>query len=1018
MKEPTLNKWAKKCIFLLIYCFHTFCLSSQIPQQLQFKHLSVESGLPSSFVNCFFKDATGFLWLGTHSGGLARFDGQRLKSYPLENVHEIMGFIKDSAENLYVGTDNGLYVLRKNASNFQPINLPISKEKKENSCLINPLYIDKNNKLWLFITCQWGLYTLDLKTLALNKVTDKLAERLSFYPTQPYQDVKWCVSVASEGLTITTFQNDTVKESFTVLDAISRLPKFNIASHFTIENDSIIWLGTTLGLMRYNRITTDLKVFNSYRNQKISNFARPRLINNSTLVVGTLAQGLFFFDKKTESFTAQFTHHPTMPKSLSSNSVDDIWVDNALNIFVIAPSYGVDYTSLNAPLFQNIFTKKEAFDNGLNGNEIACSVENAQGEIYLGTKTDGIVTVSATGKSQVFKQNHLLLNKAVNSILFLDNTPQSAILVGTNGGLQLFRNGLIKNILEHETVNNITRHNATTFFISTYNNLYSLDLKSDNSFSLKPVKGVAEGAHRYNWNVFYNAAHTPFALLEYGSLIASLSYKNQSWQMDKSFWFPFSVANDTPSVKNDIATFCSYKGLFKINLDNFSWEVQSQLHDVSLNQVKKVFALGEKNYFVITEKNIFHITPQKINYYSSSDGLSASSLESKACFMLKNGSLFLSGNNGGNIFTSNTSQSTKKNDEIIITDVILNDSIEVRLQNPYLSLPFNQNTLTISFAHSDFTLPTTPILAYRLKNFDSNWLSATPSATVRYSNLPEGDYVFEVRYLDSDTVLKSVFISIAPPFYRTWWFMTLVLLGCIGLISGIIFSYLNRIKREEKRKLELERLKIEAETKALRAQMNPHFIFNCINTIDGYIVTNRPILASAYLQKFSKLIRLVLENSLHETVLIKEDIQALELYIQLEIERFDNSFGYSIEIHDTIINKTLKIPPLLIQPFVENAILHGLRHKTEGLGLVKVVFMPENNFIRVAIDDNGIGRQKAQQLQLSKSSTHISRGIQVTLDRIKTLEMTYNYDADFKIIDKNEGGTQVSFRISELGTHS
>lgn len=1002
--------------FLYCLIFPSFLLlfgrnscTAQVAEQLQFKHLTVESGLPSAIVSCLYKDKAGFLWIGTHSGGIARFDGQRLKHFPMEKVYEIISIIEDLDGNIYAGTNAGLFVLKKEASSFQKIVIAGLVEEEE-GCWTNVVYIDKNNKLWLSFTCQWGLYTLDLKTFALVKVIDTIAERLSIYPKKPFETVKWCVSVASEGFVLTHFENDKAVRSEAQLNDRYDLPKFNIANHFMAENDSIIWLGSTLGLLRFNIKTKQLGIFNTFKGQKITNFVRPNFINDSLIVVGTEANGLLFFDKNRQKFVQAYTHHAAMPKGISSNHLDDVFVDNEQNIFAVAPSYGIDYATFAKPIFQNIFTKKEAFDKGLGDNDITFAIENNREDIYLGTKMNGILIMPKNGKLQLFPQNAQLRNKTINTLFFTDSTPNSPILVGTNGGLQLFSGKNVRNILENEIVYSVSQYDKNTYFVSTFNNLYVLNLIG-NRAELQAVKGVAEGAHRYNWNVFFDAAHTPFALLEYGNLLATLVYKNKHWELGQSKWLPLIVVNAPPSVQNNIATFCTYKGLLKVNLADFSWSIQSEIQQNALSQAVKFFYWNENEYFTITDKNTYYVLDGQATHYSTSDGLSSNHFEAKACFLLKNGDLFLGGNNGGNIFKRQKKSTKNSLKEVIFTDILLNDSLEIRLTNSFLNLPYDKNTLTIAFAHTDFTLPNTPILAYRLKNFDTHWLPSTPAATVRYGNLPEGNYVFEVRYKDSDKILKQIWIKIEPPFYRQYWFVLACFSGILACFYLFFRAYLKHIKKEARQKSEFERLKIEAETKALRAQMNPHFIFNCINTIDGYILTNQPLLASAYLQKFSKLVRLVFQNSQYEQVAIEEDIQALDLYLQLETERFDNSFAYSFDISAAILKNKATIAPLLIQPFVENAILHGLRPKKNGRGYVNIALVEEKNAIRITIDDNGIGREKAAFLKQNRVEVHKSRGIQVTLDRLKTLEMMYNYDADFKIIDKIEG-TTVSFLVA------
>ncbi len=188
--------------------------------------------------------------------------------------------------------------------------------------------------------------------------------------------------------------------------------------------------------------------------------------------------------------------------------------------------------------------------------------------------------------------------------------------------------------------------------------------------------------------------------------------------------------------------------------------------------------------------------------------------------------------------------------------------------------------------------------------------------------------------------------------------------------------------------------------KALRAQMNPHFIFNCMNTIDAYIHKNNTDEASGFLHKFSSLIRLVLENSQYAFIPIQKDMDALKLYIELEQQRHDHSFTYQIDLPQRMIEKNYKIPPLLIQPYAENAILHGLRHKTNGPGELKITFVEEKSQVVCLVEDNGIGRTAAAALYSERTRHHQSLGLKVSEERIEALGTAANDIPVITITDK------------------
>ncbi|MEO5890421.1 MAG: two-component regulator propeller domain-containing protein [Ferruginibacter sp.] len=182
----------------------------------------------------------------------------------------------------------------------------------------------------------------------------------------------------------------------------------------------------------------------------------------------------------------------------------------------------------------------------------------------------------------------------------------------------------------------------------------------------------------------------------------------------------------------------------------------------------------------------------------------------------------------------------------------------------------------------------------------------------------------------------------------------------------------------------------KARLEALRAQMNPHFIFNCLTSIDNLIQMDEKEKATLYLSKFARLIRSILENSINNTVPCWKDMETLQLYLELESLRFDNKFSYQVAIADEILNGDYKVPPLVIQPFVENAIHHGLLNKIEGEKNLLIHVSVINNQIHYLIEDNGVGRVKANAYKQLNKPSHQSMGMQITTDRINLFNQNKN----------------------------
>jgi hypothetical protein len=256
----------------------------------------------------------------------------------------------------------------------------------------------------------------------------------------------------------------------------------------------------------------------------------------------------------------------------------------------------------------------------------------------------------------------------------------------------------------------------------------------------------------------------------------------------------------------------------------------------------------------------------------------------------------------------------------------------------------------------------------------------------------------------------------------------IVLLGVI-VMRNILLKRKNEVNRRnlvekelQLQKLEAERTKSEFQQKtselemqALRAQMNPHFIFNSLNSINRFILQNNKLQASGYLTKFSRLVRLILQNSQAPLIPLESELEALQLYLELETLRFDHHFDYTIHVNEDVDSSTRKVPPLIIQPYAENAIWHGLMHKEEK-GHLDIEIAELENVLLCKIKDDGVGRKKAAELKSKSASTYKSMGMRITADRMALLKQKKTTDSyitinDLTLPDGNPGGTEVTLKL-------
>ncbi|AWV98119.1 sensor histidine kinase [Arcticibacterium luteifluviistationis] len=269
------------------------------------------------------------------------------------------------------------------------------------------------------------------------------------------------------------------------------------------------------------------------------------------------------------------------------------------------------------------------------------------------------------------------------------------------------------------------------------------------------------------------------------------------------------------------------------------------------------------------------------------------------------------------------------------------------------------------------------------------------SPIITIFDLPAGNYEFQ--FMDSENNTETTKIAfklvINKPWYKTWWFWGL---GFICLFS-MLYGREKYIKSQEEEEKEQQKKIIGLELRTLQLQMNPHFIFNALNSIQSYVISQDTLKANSYLTKFAHLIRMFLDSSRNRYISISEEITLLELYVEMENLRFQNKFDYKISIEKTVDTMT-EIPTMLLQPFVENAINHGLRYK-ENKGNLEVSFTDEDSYITCTVKDDGVGRKVSMKIQQASRKGYKSQGLKITEERLATYNRLNNSNIEFSVND-------------------
>ncbi len=287
-------------------------------------------------------------------------------------------------------------------------------------------------------------------------------------------------------------------------------------------------------------------------------------------------------------------------------------------------------------------------------------------------------------------------------------------------------------------------------------------------------------------------------------------------------------------------------------------------------------------------------------------------------------------------------------------------------------------------------------------------------------NLKEANYESQIQRTQEKANMKVAVVNKQKQLQLYIFIFVFIIIGVL-ITTFIRNAKLNRRKQqlqfqatEVKAQLEVAALTQQAselEMQTLRSQMNPHFIFNCLSSINRFILKNKTEEASDYLTQFSRLIRMVLNNSKQSFISLEDELETLRLYLEMERLRFKNSFDYVINLPDDIEVENIFIPPLLLQPFAENAIWHGLMHKQEK-GFLNFDFSAEDKFLICIINDNGIGREQAELLKSKSVEKQKSMGLKITSERLSLLNNNSNEQTFFTIEDLvDENGKAIGTRV-------
>jgi ligand-binding sensor domain-containing protein len=1009
------------------------------------ENVRIDKGLSQNSVYSIFQDSDGFLWIGTWDG-LNQYDAynftiyskkQGLSNETVRTLHEHNGF-------LWVGTENGLNSINLTTGEVREYTSIVSDTTSLTNNWINHIFIDHLNRLW--VSTAAGLSMFRYKTDDFTQVFgrdygDPMRSNNFTMMSQDLDNNFWIAT--NYGLAYYEPVTTVITRFFRKPDDPSSLPSNIINSVITDENGRV-WVGTARGLAYYIPETRQFKTIDLTLDQD-GVIRQPEVTSlawesGHGLWVGTNGNGLFHVDANGDKLTSH-THSPNRPYTISDNRIQHIYIDNQ-GIIWVGTFNGLNKIDRNAPRFK-LYRNDPGQLNSLRNNSVWCFLEVAPDKVWIGT--DGGITIFDPIRFTFDFITHIPGNSnslSDNQVRCIHQDKQGRFWIGTrNRGLNLYNpvnESFIHYIYQSRDTTSISDNfifkiaetGDGTIWVGTNNGLNRFDPLT-NSFIRYQYK--AENSNSLPNNKIYSLYVSPEDELWISTENGFARYRSESDDFE-TYRIPESklranrvYTNQFFSASVDDEGFfwlgTRGGGLVRFDQANESFEIFTQTDGLPNNVVYGAIMDNDNRLWLTTNWGIsrYDKNDQSFITYEVTDGLQSNEFNLNAAKRVSNGEIYVGGMNGFNVFLPETIKINKQPPPVRITDFkIFNLSQPFNLRDgDTLMLTHHDNFFSFEFTALDFRNPNKNKFRFKLHNYDADWVERSADKRfAEYANIRPGNYRFTVLASNSDGYWNnegaSLMIIVKPPWYATNLFRALfmaLVFGLIYLLTKLRTRAINRKHEIEKKYLEYQKQLFELEQKALQLQMNPHFLFNSLNSIQSFVLNNDIDNAILYLSKFSQLMRRILSNSRESMIPFRDELQALNLYLEIEKLRFDNKFDYQIKVDPEIDDSFIEIPPMILQPYVENAIIHGLMHKEEK-GHLEINISLKGETILCVIEDDGIGRERAAEIRSQSGIERKSRGMLITRERLDILNQYSRDQYTVNVIDlKDSNGEPAGTRV-------
>lgn len=957
------------CRLFFILFFHTLLFAQQPYHYI----INEETGLPSDESYCVLQDDKGYIWLGCEVG-LFRYDGLNFKSYTNSN---------------------------------------------QNARAISSLKIDLQGKLW----CQnfsGQIYAVENDSL---KIKVDVSDRINNHP---------CFDIDFEGriffgLPQGLFVMDSEGKEEHILDSLS------VVEVKILDEDHLIFFTKRGDFYSYNFLKNDLKKvelenedlhfcwFSKNYSQQIilganNNSAQFKMflldnvnrIEKETQISTQLPENIIFYTTyKTDDSTIWVTTSSGAYRFINGNKNLHLFEGQRISNLLIDKENNIWFTSLDNGIYvvpeiqMKIFNSK---NSGLKDQNVTSLEILNDTTLVLGTFSGSAFTLNIkTNELKLLSQNEDFFYRAVSSII----VDKNSFLLSRNYLSEISSDGKFIREKLFDYFRDLKIINDRLYFASTIGVGY-FTKHSDGTFDFTQYHLIGNNAAK---KIVYSKADDRIWVI----LSSGLAYiKNEQLcyfnEANKIFASGFAMQDTllwVATIDEGVYGICKDKIIYHLTNENL-------LRGDAVNSIYS----NEKYLIISTNQsiNLFDTECQQSYFIDFTDGLTTKDVNA---IRIHHSDLYIATSKGLYVFEESSWKKNTVRPTIYLNQILVNGE---NYSDDFVELSYNDE-LKISFDALSFKSRNTAAIKYRFTNQKGKWTTLEfTQREINFPSLPVGEYELEIITVNEDGFYAEqsllIPIKVSAPFWQKWWFYVVI----VVLISLIIFSIYRYQIKSLRKKIKMKELLIESQLRTLKAQMNPHFIFNSLNSIQDLILMQDMKNSYTYLNKFSQLMRKVLEYSEVEEISLADEIAFLNIYLDLEKLRFGDEFVFEIEVDEKIQPNYEILPSMLLQPFVENAIKHGLLHK-KGTKNLTVKFSKDlqNNILQCVIKDNGVGRKRSAEINERNPLSHKSYATKAVSKRLDLLKAGKKFFCEVEILDlTNENdlanGTKVILKITSQRT--